>query len=158
MVRKALETETEWRQFVAAMVQPLIKECHALYLDTANPIHALSAYRTARAAKIDIPVWILDLFDQWAEVLCVQRPKSAKAIADALGLGTKAGASVTKQAETQARNLLIVQRVYELRHGVGPYGSEHSLEVAFSKAAEEFDLSFESVRDIWYRLTRSVVS
>ena len=66
----------------------MVEENRVLYSVHLNPVHALEAYRICRAAKVEIPEWTLEVFDQWAEVLCVDAPKGAKAIADALRLDT----------------------------------------------------------------------
>lgn len=141
-----------WLRFKAALAQEFIEHLHARYKHTPNPIHALEAYRLSRAVKIDVPGWILELFDQWAEVLCVNPPKGGKATADALGLGSKGGPSITAQAKTQARNVTIGQRVLFLRDR-NPEGDKLDI---FHEVAEEFGLSSERVAAIWYELTHDI--
>ena len=150
--RRPVTTEEDWRRIKAGVVAPLMEENRELYLRTQNPTHALAAYRIVRAAKLlDIPSWILELFDQWAETLVVQRPKGGtKAIADALGLGTKGGPPITSQAETQARDLRIVQLVYE-RRTADPECNKFRI---FGEVGEEFDLSAQRVQGIWTDWTR----
>jgi hypothetical protein len=148
-----VRAKESWQRFRAMMAASYIEPYRVLYVQTRNPTHALEAYRIARVFKIDVPGWILELFDQWAEALCVKRPKGAKTIADALGLGTKGGPSITSQANTQIRNLRIAQRVLELRD-LTP--ERDTLDV-FDQVAEEFaPLSSERVAGIWYELTRDV--
>ena len=148
--RRPITTQEDWRRFKARLVRrltaPLIEANRVLYVRTQNPTHALAAYRCARVAKIDIPDWILELFDRWAEVLFVQRPKGAKPTADALGLGTKGGwRPIVSQAETQARNLRIAQRVYELRTAE----PERNKTEIFDEVGVEFERSAERVQGIW---------
>lgn len=145
-------SEVEWRQFKARLLSHWIENRRRLYKRHHNPIHALEAYRIARAAKIEIPDWILELFDRWTAVLCVDSPKGAKAIVDALGLGTKGGPSKTLQAENQARNLKIAQRVFSL---LEDEPKRDKLDI-FDQMAEEFNLSSERVAAIWYDLTGGV--
>ena len=137
-----------WNRINATLAELAMRPYRALYLKTRNPIHALAAYDIARAAKVDIPDWILELFDQWAQVLTVSRPKGPKAIVGALGLGTKGGPSLTLQAETEIRDLRIARRVYELR------SSGRRFQDVFHQVAEEYYLSSERVSSIWYDLTR----
>jgi hypothetical protein len=145
-------TDPEFQRFKVALLRRGIERFRRLYARSRNPIHALQAFRMARAAKIDIPGWILELFDQWAEALCVEPPKEAKAIADALGLGTKAGPSITAQAQTQARDWWIADRVLVLRD----CDPERDMQDIFLEVAEDYKLSGESVSRIWYGLTRRV--
>lgn len=146
------ESKEEWQRFKAAFCKSKIERRHWLYTRTLNPIHAFHAYRMARAAKIDPPAWILELFDRWAEELCVKRPKGAKPIADALGLGSKAGPSTILRAETEARDLWIVERVFWLRE----FAPERNKLDIFGQVAEEFNLSSDRVQSIWYDHTRGV--
>jgi hypothetical protein len=139
-----------FERFKVAMVERLIEGRHVLYRRTRNPTHALHAYRIARSARLDLPAWVLSLFDQWAGVLCVQQPKGAKAIADALGLGAKGGPSVTAQAVTQARDLEIAQRVFNLRER----DPERDTTDIFLTVGEEYHLSSDRVQSIWYDITR----
>jgi hypothetical protein len=142
----------DWRRFKAGLIEEDLERRRALYMKSLNPVHALRAYRTARTSKIvDIPNWVLEMFDQWAEVLCVQQPKGAKAIANALRLGTNGGPAVTSQAKTQARDLQIASRVSVLRK-IRPESSKMEL---FDQVAEEFGISSERVAGIWYELTNS---
>jgi hypothetical protein len=127
-----------------------IESRRILFEKSRNPVHAMNAYRIARVVKIDIPDWVLELFDQWAEVLCVKRPKGAKAVADALGLGAKGGGpSITHQAETQARDWWIAERVLVLRES----DPKRPTQEIVHQVAEEFNLSSERVSGIWYNLT-----
>jgi hypothetical protein len=146
------EEQERWQRFKARAAErageSFIERRRALYERTGNPIHALHAYRTARVAKIAVPDWVLKLFDQWAHALCVESPKGAKAIADALGLGTKGGPSVTSQAETEIRNLRIAERVLVLQNH--PPGRDK--QDVLHQAAKEFALSIESVASIWYAM------
>ena len=152
MAHKPIRTKEEWRRFKTQLATPFLEERRALYERTRNPIHALAAYRFARSAKIDLPGWTLELFDRWAEVLLVKRPKGVKEIAGALGLkGGGGGPSLTSQAETQMRHMQIAQRVYELCDG-------STLEEALAATAEQCGFSFEHVRTIWYELTRKASS
>lgn len=139
-----------WRRFKVAVVQQFIEKQRRLYTWTQNPIHALHAYRLSRAVKIDVPGWLFELFDQWAETLCVNPPKGKAKIADALGLGSKGGPSITSQAKTQARDLAIGERILFLRDR-DP--KRDKLDI-FHIVAEEFKLSSERVAGIWSELTR----
>lgn len=143
-----MDRET-WERYKAALVERWFEIHYRLYARTRNPIHAFDAYRKARAIKKDVPGWVLELFDQWAETLCVNPPKGAKAIAHALGLGTKGGPAITSKAETQIRNLRIAERVLGLRD------PERDTQDIFLQVAEEFNLSSERVAAIWYDLTRA---
>ena len=146
-------SQEDWQQFKAALVNTRIDRRHRLYKRHHNPIHALEAYRMARAFKGEIPNWILELIDHWAAALCVNSPTGAKPIADALGLGAKGGGpSITSQAKKQARGLEIAERVLFLRDR---YPSRDKLDI-FGQVAEEFSLSSERVAGIWYDLTRGV--
>ena len=142
----------EWQRFKTMLAASYMAPHREFYMRTRNPFHALEAYRIARIFKIAIPDWILELFDQWAEVLCVTRPKGPKEIAGALGLTRpKGGPSITLQAEKNARNLQIARRVLELRDD----NPERDMQDVFLQVAEEFDaLSSERISAIWYELTR----
>jgi hypothetical protein len=139
----------EWQRFKTQLIGMWIENRRRLYKRHQNPIHALNAYRIARSTKIEIPDWILEVFDKWAATLCVDSPKGAKAIADALGLGTKGGPSLTLQAENQARNLKIAERVLLL---LDKQPEKGKLDI-FGRVGEEFNLSAERVSGIWYKLT-----
>jgi hypothetical protein len=139
----------EWQRFMAASVRHSINRQHRLYTWTRNPIHAFRAYHLSRALKIDVPGWLFELLDQWAEVLCVNPPKGGKAIADALGLGSKGGPSITSQTKTQARNLEIVEHVFRLREGKPERGTQD----IYLEVGEKFHLSSDRVMSIWYELT-----
>lgn len=141
----------ELQRLVIVSGQQVIERCHWLYQRTQNPIHALQAYRMSRMLKLDVPEWVFELLDQWAEALCVNPPKGGKAkIADALGLGLKGGGrSITSQTETQTRNLLIAQHVLFLRDR----NPERERLDIFHEVAEKCRLSSERVSAIWYELT-----
>lgn len=87
---------------------------HALYLDSGNRVHAWRAYTTARQLDLAIPAWVLEYFDTCAKALTTKHA-SAKAIATALGLATRGGPVVTRQADTDERNLEMVIRIEQLR-------------------------------------------
>lgn len=146
----------EWHRVKADLVRNMVKNRierrRRLYTRTKNPMHALEAYRMARIVKIEVPSWILELFDHWAGALCVNPPKGAKAIADALGLGTKGGPSITIQAKNQARDLEIAERVLLLHD---QYPDRDKLDI-FGQVAEEFSLSSDRLAGIWYDLMRGV--
>jgi hypothetical protein len=143
------DPKEEWKRLRTAFIQSNIERYHRLYTWTRNPVHAFNAYRLSRHDKIDVPGWILELLDQWAEVLCVKSPKGGKAIADALGLGSKAGPSITKQAETEIRDLWIAEGILALRDR---HPERPKLDI-FHEIAEEFKLSSDRVGSIWYELT-----
>ncbi|HEX6901706.1 MAG TPA: hypothetical protein VF789_18410 [Thermoanaerobaculia bacterium] len=149
-----LTDQEVWQREMVEFTRHMMERYRKQYLrNHRNPIHALNAYRLARLGKIDIPTWVLELFDQWAGALCGERPpKGAKAVADALGLGSKGGPSITKQAETQYRDLWIAERVLALRDS---YPERDKLDI-FLQVAEEFELSSERVAGIWSKLTRGV--
>lgn len=144
-----MDPKEEWKRLRTAFIQGNIERYHRLYTWTRNPVHAFNAYRLSRHGKIDVPGWILELLDQWAEVLCVKRPKGAKAIADALGLGSKGGPSITKQAETEIRDLWIAEGILVLLD----CHPEPDMQDIFLEVAEKFNLSSERVAAIWYELT-----
>lgn len=145
------DAEASWKRSKTAMLAWFIDSYHALYIQSRNPFHALEAYRMVRAAKIDVPDWIFEVFDQWADTLCIERPKGASAIAAALGLvGTGGGPSITAQAKKQTRNLRIARRVFELRNSAP---ERDKLDV-FHQVADEFSLSSERVASIWYEVIR----
>jgi hypothetical protein len=94
----------------------LIAEQRALYNDNRNPMHAFKAYRCARAAKVDVPEWVLEMLDEWAELLLVQRPGArGKDIARALGLAGPGRGTVMARAKTKTRYLYLAQRIAELQ-------------------------------------------
>lgn len=143
--------QEQWERFKVALFRSGIERSRRLYARSRNPIHALQAYRMARAAKIDIPGWTLELFDQWAETLCVKPPKKAQEIAPALGLAPEGGGpSIFSQAEKQARNHWIAVRVLGLRE----LDPERDTQDIFLQVAEEYELSGQRVARIWYGLTR----
>lgn len=77
--------------FKAVMAAHLIDRRQALYRQAGNPIHTWSAYHTAPTLGVAIPASVLDYFDASAKALTTTTYTSAKAIADALGLGNKGG-------------------------------------------------------------------
>ena len=102
-------------QIIAMMDARVIGLRYALYLQTGNPTHAWRAYATARRLNVAVPPWVLDYFDACAKALTTTTHTSAKSIADALGLGTKGGRLVTRQADTDERNLAMMMRIDQLR-------------------------------------------
>lgn len=147
-------SQEQWERFIVALFRNRIEHCCRLYTRSGNPIHALQAYRMARAAKIDIPGWTLELFDQWAETLCVKPPKKAQEIAPALGLAPEGGGpSIFSQAEKQARNHWIAVRVLRLRE----LDPNRGIQDIFLQVAEEYEISSERVSGIWYDLTHRVI-
>ena len=88
-------------------------------------------------------------------------------IAAALGLATKGGPSITAQAEKDASDWWIAERVLMLLRGRDKPEMPDApipemkdpkpgmLEV-FNQVAEEFHLSSERVAQIWYKLTSRV--
>lgn len=145
--------QEQWERFTVALFRSGIERSRGFYARSRNPIHALQAYRMARAAKIDIPGWTLELFDQWAETLCVKPPKKAQEIAPALGLAPEGGGpSIFSQAEKQARNHWIAVRVLGLRE----LDPNRGMQDIFLQVAEEYEISSERVSGIWYDLTRRV--
>ena len=143
------QSQEAWEEYKLSLFKFALERRHRIYVQTRNPIHALEAYRAARAGKIDIPSWILEVFDDWAVALCVNPPKGAKEIAAALGLATKGGPSITAQAEKDSRDWWIAERVLALLNRDPKPGN--MLDV-FSQAAQEFHLSPERVAGIWYNL------
>lgn len=147
---KPMDQDWWWTRYRAKRAGEFIESRRVLFERSRNPVHAMDAYRISRIVKIDIPKWVLEVFDQWADVLCVKGPKGAKKIADALGLGTKGGgSSITSQAHTEARNWLIAERVLMLRED----DSNRATLDVFNQVAEEYNLSSERVAGIWYELT-----
>jgi hypothetical protein len=143
------QSQEAWQEYITSLFNFVIERRRQIYVRTRNPIHALDAYRAARAGKIDIPSWILEVFDDWAAALCVSPPKGAKEIAAALGLATKGGPSITAQAENDARDWWIAERVLVLLNT----RPKCKLPVILDQVAEEYDLSSERVTSIWYELT-----
>jgi len=141
--------QVAWQEYKLSLFKFAIERRRTLFTWTKNPIHALEAYRVARAGKIDIPSWILEVFDGWADALCVSPPKGVREIAAALGLATKGGPSITAQAEKDARDWWIAERVLLLLDT----RPEFKIPVIFDQVAEEFHLSSERVASIWYELT-----
>lgn len=143
------QEEWWWPRYRAKRAGEFIESRRVLFERSRNPVHAMEAYRITRIVKIDIPEWVLEVFDQWADVLCVKGPKGAKKIADALGLGIKGGGpSITAQAKTEARDWWIAERVLVLREDAS---NRATLDV-FNQVAEEYSLSSERVAAIWYEL------
>jgi hypothetical protein len=138
-----------WQEYKRSLFNLAIERRRRIYVRTRNPIHALEAYRMARAGKIDIPSWILEVFDDWANALCVSPPKGAKEIAAALGLATKGGPSITAQAKKDARDWWIAERVL----GLLDRDPKPGMLDVFNQVAEEFHLSSDRVSQIWYNLT-----
>ena len=142
-------SQEDWQRFNTSLFNFFVERRRRLFTWTQNPIHALEAYRAARAGKIDIPSWILEVFDGWADALCVRSPKGAKEITAALGLVTKGGPSLTAQAEKDARDWWIAERVLVLRER----DPKREMLDVFGQVAEDFHLSSERVAQIWYSVT-----
>lgn len=170
--------QVAWQEYKLSLFKFTIERRRMLFTWTKNPIHALEAYRAARAGKIEVPSWILEVFDGWADALCVSPPKGAKEIAAALGLATKGGPSITAQAEIDARDWWIVERIVFALRDRGPRPDAPKPEMldaemrdpmldakkrdpkpemllldVFNQVGEEFHLSSERVQQIWYKLT-----
>ncbi len=158
-------------QFKVMMAAYVIDRKQALYVQTGNPVHAWAAYDTARKLDVAIPAWVLDHFDACAKVLTTTKHSSAKAIADALGLGTKGGPTVTRQAAIQVRNLAIVERIVQLQdrptrselkamavaHGLKGDGvdpGDRPLLDILVQVAEEYRLDVNQVQAIYYKMIR----
>jgi prophage regulatory protein len=158
-------------QFKAMMAAHAIDLKQALYLQTGNPVHAWAAYDASRKLELAIPAWVLDYFDACAQVLITAKHSSAKSIADALGLGTKGGPTVTRQAAIQVRNFAIVERIVHLRerpirselkamaaaHGLKGNGvdpCDRPLLVILDQVAGEYDLDVNQVQAIYYKMIR----
>lgn len=155
----------------AMMDARVINLRQALYLQTGNPIHAWRAYATARQLDVATPDWVLDYFDACAKALTTTKHASAKAIADALGLGTRGGRVVTRQADTDERDLAIVIRIDQLKkrptrrelkalvhaHGLKGEGvdpGDRTLLVILDQVAEEYGLDVNQVQAIYYKMIR----
>jgi hypothetical protein len=158
------------KQLNAMVVAHTIDLRHALYLRRRNPIHVWRAYAAARQLGVPVPDWVLDYFDTCAKALAT-RHSSAKAIADALGLGTRGGRLVTGQADTDERNVAIVERIDQLQsrpsrrelqaladaHGlktdvVDP--GDRTLLVILEQVAAEYHLDVNQVQAIYYKMIR----
>lgn len=146
---KPMDQDWWWPRHRAKVAGELIGSRRVLFERKQNPVHAMEAYRISRIVKIDTPEWVLEVFDQWADVLCVKGLRGTKAIADALGLGTKGGGpSIIQQAKKQARDWWIAERVLMLRED----DSNRATQDVFNQVAEEYSLSSERVAAIWYEL------
>ena len=163
-------------QFNAVIAAYHIERRRALYLHTANPIHAWSAYRIARVLKVAVPPWVLDVFDTWAEVLTEGTHDSKSAIADALKIGKRGGPLVTEQAKSELRDLQMVARIEHLRRqrptraeqeaALKEYRKKYGLkgEVVdpgdrnlteiMEQVAGEYGIDYVSVRAKYYKLIR----
>ncbi len=142
-----------WQRSKAKSVKFFIERSRVLYARNRNPIHAFTAYRIARRMKLDIPGWVLELFDQWAKALCVERPKGGNAIVAALGLkGSGGGPSITAQAVIDSRDMFIAESVAVLIEG----DPKPAMLDVFNQVADEYSLSSERVASIWYELARPV--
>lgn len=158
-------------QFKALIAAYHIDRKHVLYLRTKNPIHAWSAYRTARLLQVAVPAWVLDCFDAWATVLTTTTHTSAKAIADALKIGKKGGATVTKKAAQEVRDLKIVADILYLKSrptrsalkamardyrlkGDGVDPGDRNITEIMEQVADERGLDHSSVKTIYYRMIR----
>ena len=149
----------------ATIATAFIEQNHGLYLQAANPIHVWRAYDLARRCRVPIPDWVLAYFDTVAKRLAAPMgPRSPKAIADALGLGTKGGRSKTLQAETDQHHLDIIGRI-EALNNLAEYLSAHpgDLDVdwdlhshrgVLQRVADEFGLSLKGVQAIYSKLMR----
>ena len=141
----------------------------ALYLQTGNPIHVWRAYATARKLDVAVPDWVLDYFDACANALTTRTHTSAKAIADALALGSRGGPLVTRQAKIDERNLEIVMRIDQLQnrpthaelkaladeHGLKGEGvdpGDRTLLFIIDQVAGEFRLDVNQVQAIYYQM------
>lgn len=145
---------------------------HALYLQTRNPIHAWRAFATARKLDVAVPDWVLDYFDACAKALTGTTYTSAKEIADALGLGSRGGRLVTRQADTDERNLEMVMRIEQLRNrptraelkvmmdahklkGEVVDPGDRTLLVILDQVGTEFNLDVNQVQAIYYNMIRA---
>lgn len=156
-------------QLKAMIADHYVGRRHVLYLRTANPVHAWSAYRTARQLEVAIPAWVLECFDSWAAVLTTETHTSAKAIADALKIGKKGGPLVTEKAARELRDLEIVADVVQLldrptRAELKAIAKEHGLKgdvvdpgdrnitEIMEQVAGERGLEYSSVKTICYKM------
>jgi hypothetical protein len=150
----------------------LIGRRELLYRKSGNPIHVWRAYATARTLHVAIPDWVLVYFDRCAQTLATGTHKSAKAIADALELGTRGGPGVTRKAATEERNLAMVERILALqerptRAELEALADEHALEKPvvdpgdrglldiLTQVAEEYGLRVDAVTGIYYKMIRA---
>jgi hypothetical protein len=131
---------------------------NALYFQTRNPLHAWEAYRIARASQVEVPAWVLTYMDQVAgSLLSAKGRKSAAACAEALGLSTRGGPSLARQAETDARDLMIVERIDTLQCSSHVGHADYDLRDKsgiMQRVADEYQLSVDHVHKIYSRLVR----
>jgi hypothetical protein len=166
-----MDAEELQTKFTVTIAAHYIDQRHLMYLRTTNPIHAWSAYQTARRLNVAIPEWVLACFDGWASVLSATTHRSAKAIADDLKIGKKGGRTVTRKAAREMRDLEIVADILyqmdrpagsELKaiakaHGLrsdGVTGSDRNVTEILQQVAGNRGLDYSSVKTIWYRMTR----
>ena len=142
----------------AALATVFIERSQALYLQTGNPIHAWRVYELARHGGVPLPDWVLDYFDKVAKVLTAPPgPTSPKAIADALGLGTKGGPSKALQAQTDQRHLDIVDHIRFLQERATRDDVDLDLRDELGimqRVADEYGLSLDRVQALYYEMLR----
>jgi hypothetical protein len=143
-------------RFKAAIAAAFIEPQEELYRRTGNPIHLWHAYVLARQGGMPIPDWVLAYIDSVARVLTGPTgPNSPKAIADALGLGTKGGPSKARQAGINQRHLDIVNHILVLLDAPAVHRSR-DLDLdrfgIMNRVADAHGLSVERVQQIYYEM------
>jgi len=143
----------------AVLATHYMERSYALHLKTANPIHAWRVYELARHGGLPIPHWVLSYFDRVAKALTAPAgPASPKAIADALGLGTKGGPSKAAQARTDQRDLDIVGEIVFLQDRADTaIPGDEKLDLRddlgiMQHVADEHGLSLERVQAVYYKM------
>jgi hypothetical protein len=128
----ARQTAAEQRAVLASV---FLGRRHTLYRQTENPIHMWSAFRIARHLRVEIPAWVLDALDGYARaVLRGEAPIKWR----------RGGPSARRQAETDERDLAIVQAVWRQQQA----GALD--ECAFATVATHYGLSPLTVKNVYY--------
>jgi hypothetical protein len=130
----------------------------SLYQTFANGMHALGAYKRARAQRWPIPEWVLTYFD---EAYAKLREKGGTArpemVAEAFKLHTaKGGKSARERAVAQRRYMGVIAAVHERQRQVSPGRRRQARtidDVIFSDVSGQFGLSPARVRNIYYEFT-----
>jgi hypothetical protein len=163
---------TQWRNsrgdvadLKTAILKSVMGQFEERYAYSKNPIHLWQMYLFTRQTGLPIPETVGAYLDRVAKAITGPNPPTSPAmIATALGLATKGGPSPARQAATTARDLNIVARVASLyylgNHPPVPYvDPEDLLDLkdlmgVFERVAQEFQLSSERVKSIFYRELR----
>jgi len=134
------------RPTVGEVLHDLCEQRRLLYVQTRNGVHALTAYHLARHFRVPIPEWVLAYFDRAITAILDDTAPPAQAFALVPGQGAKHALS---RATREERDLAIVAFVLHAREAERPPSDE----CIFADLADQFGLSPERVRNIFYTRT-----